>query len=129
LRAEWEALIQARPNVLLAGSPEAVDEVLAALMLQLDQPVQIFSPQTGTPLPAPSEGTLVLTEIAGLDGEQQRQLLRWLDDFDQRAHVQVVSTTSTRLFGLVESGDFLADLYYRLNVVRLDVATPLEQQS
>lgn len=128
LRAEWGALAHGRPNVLFAGSASAIDQALAALMSQLDEPIRLFSPETGTVVPEPSEGTLVLIEIAGLDGAQQRQLLRWLDEFEQRGHVQVVSTTSTRLFGLVESGDFLPDLYYRLNVLRLDVASADQQQ-
>jgi len=35
--------------------------------------------------------------------------------------VQVVSTSSEPLFPLVETGAFLANLYYRLNVVRMNV--------
>src|SRR5689334_2104455 len=94
----------------------------------LAQPVRIFNPEAGTLAPEPLQGTLLVKEVAGLDREQQKQLLRWLDQFEHRAHVQVVSTTSTRLYDLVESGDFLPDLYYRLNVVRLDVATAQERQ-
>jgi len=119
---------QQRLNVLIAGPATALDETLAALMPLLSEPIELFSPGKGTSVPQPSEGTLLLTEIAALDKEQQRQLLGWLDDFGQRPHVQVVSTTSTQLFSLVESGDFHSDLYYRLNVMRLDVSSPDEQQ-
>ena len=73
------------------------------------------------PLPQPSEGTLILLEVARLDANQQTELLRWLDQFDQRSHVQVISTTSKPLFSLVEKGAFLGDLYYKLNVVRIDL--------
>jgi DNA-binding NtrC family response regulator len=33
----------------------------------------------------------------------------------------VISTATTDPFSQVMRGDFLADLYYRLNVVRIDV--------
>jgi transcriptional regulator of acetoin/glycerol metabolism len=35
--------------------------------------------------------------------------------------VQVISTTSRPLFSLVERGAFLRELYYKLNVVRIDL--------
>ena len=72
-------------------------------------------------VPQPVDGTLVLLEVARLNGKQQAQLLQWLDQSDPRPQVQIVSTTSRPLFSLVESGAFLADLYYKLNIVRMDL--------
>ena len=51
----------------------------------------------------------------------RQQLLQWLDQINERLHVQVVSTTSEPLFPLVQTGAFLADLYYKLNVVLMDL--------
>lgn len=121
--AEWELLVRAHHNVLLAGPSAATSAMLASLEPHIRQPIRLYTPKTGVPVPHPLEGTLVLLEVARLDGKQQGQLLRWLDRFDERTRVQVVSTTAEPIFSLVEAGAFLADLYYRLNVLRID-ATP-----
>jgi hypothetical protein len=121
LRAEWDAVCQGHHNFLLVGTPPATNRMLAAMTPHLDEPLQRFSPKAGLPLPEPTEGTLILLEVARLDAKQQTALLRWLDEFDQRSNVQVISTTSKPLFSLVERGAFLGDLYYKLNVVRIDL--------
>jgi transcriptional regulator of acetoin/glycerol metabolism len=56
-----------------------------------------------------------------LDAKQQIHLLHWLDLINERLQVQVVSTTSEPLFPLVQTGAFLADLYYKLNIVLIDL--------
>ena len=56
-----------------------------------------------------------------MDVNQQAQLFRWLDQFEQQ--VRVVSTTSEPIFLLVQAGAFLADLYYRLNIVLFDLTS------
>jgi hypothetical protein len=121
LHAEWDLVIRARSNLLLAGSLSSTDAMLVALKPHLRAPLRQCTPKTGVPVPQPREGTLVLLEVDRLDVKQQAQLLTWLDRFDERGRVQVVSTTSAPLFSLVETGAFLASLYYRLNVVRMDV--------
>jgi sigma-54-interacting transcriptional regulator len=121
LRAEWDAVCQGYHNFLLVGTPSATNGMLAAMAPHFGEPLQRFSPKAGLPVPQPSEGTLILLEVARLDAKQQTQLLRWLDQFDQRSRVQVVSTTSKPLFSLVEKGAFLVDLYYKLNIVRIDL--------
>ncbi len=70
-------------------------------------------------LPEPAAGTLIVLEVDRLDSNQQAQMLRWIHQ--PQTHAQVVCTASESLFRLVEAGDFLAELYYRLNVVLLDV--------
>ncbi len=121
LHPEWDVAIRARANVLLVGSASATEAMLVAMKPHLDEPLREYRPEAGVPVPQPREGTLVLLEVERLDREQQAQLDRWLERFDGRARVQVVSTGSERLFSLVETGAFLANLYYRLNVVRMDV--------
>jgi sigma-54-interacting transcriptional regulator len=121
LHTEWDLVIRARSNLLLAGSSSATDAILVALKPHLRAPLRKYTPKTGVPLPQPREGTLILLGVDRLDGKQQAQLVRWLDRFDERGRVQVVSTTSEPIFSLVETGAFLANLYYRLNVVRMDL--------
>jgi hypothetical protein len=122
LRAEWDAVRQGQHNFLLVGNVSATKEILATMKPDLREPLQQYSPKAGLPLPEPVDGTLVLLEVDRLDGKQQKQLLRWLEQFDQRAHVQVISTTSRPLFSLVKTGRFLVELYYKLNVVRMDLS-------
>jgi hypothetical protein len=121
LRAEWDAVCQGQHNFLLVGTPPATNEMLVAMTPHLPEPLQKYSAKAGLPVPQPSDGTLILLEVAKLDAKRQTELLRWLNRFDQRSHVQIVSTTSKPLFSLVERGVFLADLYYKLNVVRIDL--------
>jgi transcriptional regulator with PAS, ATPase and Fis domain len=42
----------------------------------------------------------------------------------RRGDVQIVSTTSRPMLQLIENGEFRAELYYRLNVVRIDLGEP-----
>ena len=121
LRAEWTAITLGRRNLLLAGQRAAVDAALAEMTPHLREPVRRFNPEKEPSVPQATQGTLILLEAAALTREQQVQMLEWLDQFAKREHVQVVSTTSKALYSLVERGEFLAALYYRLNVLRVDL--------
>lgn len=121
LSPEWCRLLQrVHPNVLLAGTRVAVNLALDALQSSLQQPIVTW--RADGPLAVaslPSSGTLVFPAVDGLSRENQQGLLSWLDAMGK---VQVVSTTRVPLFRLVERGVFLDTLYYRLNVVYLEVA-------
>ena len=121
LRAEWEAVCQGQHNFLLVGPGSITKEMLVAMTPHFHAPLQQYSPKAGLPVPTPGEGTLVLLEVDKLDRKQQKQLLEWLDGFESRSRVQVVSTTSKPLFALVKAGKFLQNLYYKLNIVRMDL--------
>jgi DNA-binding NtrC family response regulator len=81
-------------------------------------------------------GTLFLDEIDSLSMTAQGKLLRFLQDktfrplgadrFEQ-ADVQVLAATNKNLDVAVESSQFRADLFYRLNVLRLQLP-PLRQR-
>lgn len=120
LHTEWDLVVRAPHNLLVVATPPASSEMLVALKSHLRAPLHEYTP-TGGPMPQPHEGTLVLLEVARLNEKQQRQLLQWLDQINERLQVQVVSTTSEPLFPLVQTGAFLADLYYKLNVVLIDL--------
>jgi DNA-binding NtrC family response regulator len=104
---------------MVVGEPAATAAVLRALEPHLATPVSQCSAETGLSLPQRPAGTVVVEELAALDLDQQRRLLRWLNEADER--VQIVSMTSQPLYAFVEQGTFLAELYYRLNTVRIDL--------
>jgi two-component system response regulator GlrR len=81
-------------------------------------------------------GTLFLDEIDALDLGAQAKLLRFLQDgtykplgTDRFIHsdVRVIAATNRNIEALVSSGQFRPDLYYRLNVLRLDLP-PLRER-
>jgi two-component system, NtrC family, response regulator HydG len=81
-------------------------------------------------------GTLFLDEISETSMEIQVKLLRFLQEreFERvggtetlKADVRVVAATNKELCGLVSSGEFRKDLYYRLNVVTIDMP-PLRER-
>jgi transcriptional regulator with GAF, ATPase, and Fis domain len=77
-----------------------------------------------------AEGTLFLDEIGTLSLKAQSSLLRFLqnqefkrlgDDRLQQVDIRVVSATNESLERLVERGEFRSDLYYRLNILTLNL--------
>jgi len=115
-------VVRGHHNFLLVGTPSATSEMLVAMRPYLRKPLHEYEASTGTAVPQPSEGTLVLSEVARLDLKRQTELLRWFTKSNERLQVQVVSTTSEPIFSTVQTGAFLADLYYRLNVVRIELS-------
>ncbi|WP_038035592.1 MULTISPECIES: sigma-54 dependent transcriptional regulator [unclassified Thioalkalivibrio] len=76
------------------------------------------------------DGTLLLDEIGDLGLELQVNLLRFLQEGTLvrvgglqpiQVDVRVLAATHMNLFRAVEAGRFREDLYYRLNVIQLDV--------
>ena len=105
-----------RPHLLLEGPETQIQAVVAALKPLLPSPVIAWC---GGGLPDEHRGTLIVQEVHRLDDTQQRQLMIWLDD--AVGTVQVIATTSEPLFPLIERGAFLDVLYYRLNILRVEV--------
>ncbi|SRR6266545_3880955 len=82
-------------------------------------------------------GTLFLDEIDCLTPQVQVKLLRFLQDGEYRsvgshqifrANVRVVAATNADLSHIVRSGKFREDLFYRLNVLALNLP-PLRERS
>jgi hypothetical protein len=116
---DWPDLRTLRANVLVSGPREATHAFILALIPHLHAAVRDCS--AGDALPAsPADGTLILRGVDALDGEQQRTLLRWLDDPLTR-WTQVVSTAAAPLYPAVQAGTFSDRLYYHLNVVLVEV--------
>jgi hypothetical protein len=109
-------------NVLVVGNPDATRIVVDMLRLDLRGPVVKW--RAGQPLDLPTPGlaaTLVLENVSELNLEEQFRLLRWFDDM--RGKIRVVSTTRVPLWPHVQVGGFNEVLYYRLNVVFVDLTT------
>ena len=66
-------------------------------------------------------GTLLLDEIGALPIPAQLKLLQLLQDDAAPANVRIISATNRDLQSLLASGQFREDLYYRLNVVHIEL--------
>jgi len=79
---------------------------------------------------AAENGTLFLDEIGELPSEAQARLLRFIQESEirrigsneaQRVNVRLIAATHRDLKKLTTTGGFRPDLYYRINVVRIDL--------
>lgn len=75
-------------------------------------------------------GTLLLDEISDLPLPLQPKLLRFIQDRDyervgdtvtRKADVRLIAATNTRLEDAIKEGHFREDLYYRLNVIPIEI--------
>lgn len=82
------------------------------------------------------KGTLFLDEVESMPMALQVKLLRVLEEMQVErlgsnrsipVDVKVIAATKSDLKALAERGEFRADLYYRLNVVQLDIP-PLRER-
>jgi len=83
-----------------------------------------------------NEGTLFLDEIGEISHDLQVKLLRVLQErkFERvgggkeiEVDIRIVAATNKDLFKAVEAGEFREDLYYRLNVVQIQIP-PLRER-
>jgi DNA-binding NtrC family response regulator len=82
-------------------------------------------------------GTLLLDEVGAMPAAGQAKLLRAIqdgeferlgDEVPTRVDVRIVASTNSDLETEVKQGRFRADLFYRLNVVRIDVPPLRDRQ-
>jgi len=82
-------------------------------------------------------GTLFLDEVADLPMEMQVKLLRAIQEKTVRPigsqkevpiDVRILSATHKNLLNAIQSGDFRNDLYYRINVIELNVPSLRERK-
>ncbi len=79
---------------------------------------------------AAGDGTILLDEIGDTSSAFQVSLLRVLEEHEFqplgsvdkiKTGARVLAATNRDLSGMIESGDFRRDLYYRINIVRLQL--------
>jgi DNA-binding NtrC family response regulator len=98
--SDCNLIVETRCNTLVVGSETAVQRALGSLEPYLDA------------------STLVLRHVETLSPAEQQQVLAMLDD---ETAPRLISTSAQPLYPLVMRGEFLEDLYYRLNVIYVDL--------
>lgn len=79
---------------------------------------ELFGSSDQTGLVYQSEATIYLDEIGDLSAGAQTQLVKLMRE---DGNARIIASTRQPLSSLVERGDFREDLYYRINVVRIDL--------
>ena len=118
--AEWRRFLAADrpgPNLLIVCASEEMEAVVARVMGLCKGPVHARQLPGELALPEDMSGTLLLWDVAQLTRGQQMFLHDWITDRPPDA--QVISVTAAPLLPLVEDGQFLEGLFYRINVVSL----------
>jgi len=82
-------------------------------------------------------GTLFLDEIGNITMSTQAKLLRFIqertfkavgDTRERSVNIRVITATNKDLEGMVASGDFRDDLYYRINIFPIEIPPLRERQ-
>lgn len=115
---EWRVFTATKANTLMLGEPLAVTRMLNAAWLTLGRPV-FWCDGPRLTLPEGQTGTFVLWRVDELRAEDQQQLFGWLD---RRGATRVLARAPRSVFPLVQQGQFLPELYYRLNTLILQTA-------
>ena len=117
---EWRRFLiseRLRPNLLIVCASEEIEVVVTRVMGLCKRPVHARQLPGELSLSEDLTGTLLLWDVAQLTRGQQMKLHDWITDRPRDA--QVISITSASLLPLVEDGQFLEALFYRINVVSL----------
>lgn len=116
--ADSEIIVQAQPHMIVEDVESAYDQTIVSLTPYLRTPVDLWEPGMRLHLLRPN-GSVVLRHVGSLSADEQRELLQWMDGSGGES--QVVGISSGSLFTAVRTGGFSAQLYYRLNIVRLQL--------
>ncbi|MEO1305300.1 MAG: sigma-54 dependent transcriptional regulator [Pseudomonadota bacterium] len=98
------------------------DGAFLSLDLATRQPQDVHAELFGTP-DAPgyaydSNATIYLDEVGDLSQDAQTQLVKLMRE---DGGARIIASTRQPLSSLVEAGEFREDLYYRMNVVRIEM--------
>ena len=116
---EVRVALALRLNLLLMGRDVDIEAALAGLLPRMASPVALWEARGSPDLVLPSLRTVVVRNVGKLSTAEQQQLNEHLDSW--RGSVQIVSTTSRSFLSRVERGGFSERLYYRLNIVCVDL--------
>jgi hypothetical protein len=120
--AEWQRFLTAerpRPNLLIVCASEEMEAVVSRVMGLCQEPLHARQLPGELALAKEMTGTLLLWDVAQLTRGQQMFLHDWITNRPPDA--QVISITAAPLLPLVEDGQFLEGLFYRINIVSLVV--------
>jgi hypothetical protein len=115
---QWLTLGDFRPNLLVTCRDVEIAAITKHLMSFGAPPFHVCTLPGALRLPSAARGTLFLEGVAALTLRQQIVLNDWISA--GRGELQIVSMTSAPLWPLVEDGEFLEGLFFRLNVVCLE---------
>jgi hypothetical protein len=111
-------LREGRARTLVIGTGRASGRAVRALRADFQAPVHHVRASGHLTLPE-KQGTLLIHDVSRLGVADQVRLLGWLNL--SRRGMSVIAVTSQPLFPLVQCGRFLSDLFYRLNLIVIDV--------
>jgi hypothetical protein len=120
---DWRALLRTRANVLVSGPQIALSAFIYAAQDEMREPIRSVN---GSALSLCEGRTLILLDADALDGSGQRRLIQWMDE-PRNAGTQIISLAPIPLAPLVQTHRFAAELYYRLNVIYLEVLDSLSR--
>src|SRR4051812_24151291 len=115
----WMTDKRYRPNVVIESRHVNPDLVVAALETVFQKPLYHCRLPTMLNLPCEASSTVVIWDAAQLTREQQAELHQWIGRC--RPAAQVIAVTATRLYDLVETNQFDAGLFYRVNMATMTV--------
>jgi hypothetical protein len=107
-----------RPNLMIVARGLPVEAVADQVITLCARPILPSLLPGRLNLPARRNGTIVLQNVTSLSRPQQITLDDWI--VGGCGDIQIVSIATMPLWPLVQNGDFLEGLFYRLNIVRLD---------
>jgi len=113
---EWEVIVAGRAHVLLEGEKYRVRQTIFALASQVPRTVTCWHAGAIWPV---TPHTFIVENVETLSPAEQRELLDRLSAVP--SCVQVISTSEGSVYEAVTRGAFLDDLYYRLNIVRVEL--------
>ncbi len=83
-----------------------------------DVSAELFGTESAPGVAYDKEATIYLDEVGDLSQDAQTQLVKLMRE---EGGARIIASTRQPLSALVEAGDFREDLYYRMNVVRIEM--------
>jgi sigma-54-interacting transcriptional regulator len=112
-------------NLLIMGADDVAASFVTSLWSYLSAPrvVRRRGEQLQLLSTSPPADTIVIYDLHTLTRREQDALHRWLNAGNGRTRVVSIATQS--LLPVLETGAFNDELYYRLNVLTLDLRSPV----
>lgn len=124
------------PFIVFSPTSMSANKILQELFGEFDKDSAAFSDKRISILEAANNGTLYIDEVSDLPQVVQNRLLKFLkdnvvtksNDKNVKLDVRLISSTTKDLQEEILSGRFRQDLYYRLNVVPVNISSLSERK-